>query len=131
MPTVDEEGPKVLDFRVDRAVTGADVLRSCAIDAHEDWQAALEASTAALRAARTALGTGREAYMFERASALHEAAKRAERTYTHARERWFSAAPEKAAIYRRRFKFGDCLASSDGAQAQGAPCAAVPRETTS
>ena len=111
MPTYDEEGPRnVVALRSDLfAVSTADVLRSCVVDAHEDWQAALRASTAAARAARAAIGSPRESFAFDKASAAHEAARRAELTYSRARDRWFAAQPEKGVLYRRRFSLKDCL----------------------
>ncbi len=110
MPTYDEEGPRVLHERSDLFTVGTvDVLRACAIDAHEEWQRALAASVEAQRAAKGALRTPRESFALDRAAALHEAAKRAELTYGRARDRWFREAPGKAAAYRRRFQFGDCL----------------------
>ena len=111
MPTCDEEGPRnVVPLRSDLfAVTTADVLRSCVIDAHEDWQAAIALSIVAARAAKDAIGTPREAFAFDKAAALHTAARRAELTYSRARDRWFRAEPEKAALYRRRFNLKDCL----------------------
>lgn len=111
MPTYDEEGPRhVVAMRSDLfAVTTADVLRSCAVDAYDDWQAAIAVSIAAARAAKDAIGTPREAFAFDKAAALHAAARRAELTYSRARDRWFRAQPEKAALYRRRFKLKDCL----------------------
>lgn len=110
MPTCDEEGPRVIVPRSDLfAVTTADVLKSCAVDAYDDWQAALAAATEAARATKGAIGTPRESFAFDRACARHEAAKRAELTYSRARENWFRAQPEKAALYRRRFNLRDCL----------------------
>ena len=111
MPTCDEEGPRnVVPMRSDLfAVTAVDVLKTCAIDAYDDWQAALAVSVEAARATRAAIGTPREAFALDRACARHEAAKRAELTYSRARERWFKAQPEKAAIYRRRYNLRDCL----------------------
>lgn len=111
MPTCDEEGPRnVVTMRSDLfVVTTADVLRSCAIDAYEDWQAALAASIEAARASKQAMGTPRESFALDRACARHEAARRAELTYSRARDRWFAAQPEKAALYRRRFNLKDCL----------------------
>ena len=44
----------------------------------------------------------REAFAFDKAAALHEAARRAELTYSRARARWFKQQPEKAALFRRR-----------------------------
>jgi hypothetical protein len=109
MPTYDEDG-RVVPMRPDLfVVSAAEVLRGCAIDAHDDWQAAITVSIASQTAARAAIGTGREAYAFDKAAALHEAAKRLELTFTRAREKWFAAAPDKAAIYRRTFKFRNCL----------------------
>lgn len=90
-------------------MTTADVLRSCAIDAHDDWQAAIAISIAAARSAKEAIGSPREAFAFDKAAALHAAARRAELTYSRARDRWFRAQPEKAAIFRRRFNLKDCL----------------------
>ena len=79
MPTCDEEGPRVHVPRADLfAVTAVDVLKTCAVDAYDDWQAALAASVEAARATRAAIGTPREAFALDRACARHEAAKRAD-----------------------------------------------------